>query len=248
MKKARFLIATIFFYCFIQQSCSQTTHSEDNTKKMTFEATTPCTEEVKQMLGIPGPGCEMMKWRLSLYRDNKDLPSTYELSYTYGVGKQGTRGFKEGAKTTELKGKWMIEKNEIKNINGSVITLTQANAPGKLFFLQPAEGLLHLLNKDKQPVVGTAAWSYTLNNTNPSAIPAGGFVAKDLASTKINSQADTIAVFLGRTPCNESLRKLNNIPAEGCQVVKCKLILLQDTKTHTPANFIFYSIYVGNGD
>ena len=34
----------------------------------------------------------------------------------------------------------------------------------------------------------------------------------------------------------------------GCQGIKCQLILLQDVKTHTPSRFILKTIYVGNGD
>ena len=248
MKKTSFLIATVFFYCFINQSCSQTTNSSGRSGKKTFEATTPCTEEIKQMLGITDPECEMMKWALSLYRDDKELPSTFDLSYTYGSGKQGTRGFKEGAKTNSLKGKWTIKKNKVANINGDVITLIPANSPLSLSFLQPEEGLLHLLNKDQLPLVGTAAWSYTLNTVEPLTPVTGSFVAKELPSTKINSDTDTVGAFVGRTPCNEALRKLNNIAATGCQIIKCQVILLQDTKTHTPTNFIIQTIYVGNGD
>ena len=249
MKKANFLITSIFFCCFINQSCSQTTSSADGSKKSSFEATTPCTEEIKQMLGVPADyECEMMRWNLSLYRDNKDVPTTFDLSYTYGLGKPGTRGFKEGAKTIGLKGKWTIKKSKIANIIGDVITLLPANSPISLSFLQPEEGLLHLLNKDQLPLVGTAAWSYTLNNTNRTTSPGGSFVAKELTSIKIISDNDTVGAFVGRMPCNESFRRLNNIPATNCQIIKCKLILLQDTKTHTPTNFIIQTIYVGNGD
>jgi hypothetical protein len=248
MKKASFLITTIFFYCFINQSCSQTSNTPNKSTTKTFQATTPCTEEIKQMLGISDPGCEMMKWTLSLSRDDRELPSTFDLSYTYGVGKPGTRGFKEGAKTNSLNGKWTVKKNKTAGITADVITLLPANSPLSLSFLQPEEGLLHLLNKDQLPLVGTAAWSFTLNNIDASAPAKGSFVAKELLSAQINSDTDTVGKFVGRTPCNEALRKLNNIGAAGCQIIKCQVILLQDTKTHTPTNCVIQTIYVGNGD
>lgn len=249
MKQVKVLTAAIFLCFLINQSCSESSGSASSSKKTSFEATTPCSDEVKQVLNIPGnPECEMMKWNLSLYRDEKDLPSTFDLSYTYGSPKQGTRGFKEGAKTTELKGKWSIKKTRSADSDKNVITLTPANSPISIAFLQPDEALLHLLNKDGKPMVGTAAWSFTLNNTNPVAVSPGNFFTKDLSSTGIISNTDTAGVFVGRTPCNESLLKLNSITANGCQIIKCRLILLQDRKTQSPSGFVIQTIYVGKGD
>lgn len=249
MKHVKVLTATILFYSFIDQSCSQSSGSAGTIKNTSFEATTPCGEEIKQMLGIPGNAeCEMMKWSLSLYRDDKNLPSTFDLTCTYGSAKQGTRGFKEGAKTTELKGKWTIKKSKDADGDKDLITLVPANASVSLTFLQASENILHLLKKDGAPMVGDAAWSYTLNNTNPVVTPAGKLVAKELRSTGIVSANDTAAVFVGRTPCNESLRKLHNITADGCNLIKCKLILLQDSKTQSPSTFTIQTIYVGKGD
>lgn len=246
MKHARVLTATIFFYFLFHPSCSQPAGSS---KKTSFEATTPCNEEVKQLLGIPaGIECEMMKWDLTLYRDEKDLPSTFDLTYTYGLAKQGTRGFKEGAKTVELKGKWITKKTSILNIDKNVIILTPTNTSIGINFLQPGDGILHLLTQNGNPMVGDAAWSFTLNNKNPVVSSSGSIVSKELTTTGIISNTDTVAVFVGRTPCHASLRKLNTISAEGCNLIKCKLILLQDQKTQSPANFIIQTIYVGKGD
>ncbi|HET9744329.1 MAG TPA: hypothetical protein VFP97_01375 [Chitinophagaceae bacterium] len=246
MNHVKFLTATLLFYFIIDHSCSQPSGFSGN---VSFAATTPCNEEVKQMLNIPGGvNCEMMKWSLSLYRDDKNVPSAFDLTYKYGSPKQGTKGFREGEKTTVLKGQWAIRKAKIAGSDKNVITLTPGNASGSLSFLQASENLLHLLKEDGTPMVGDAAWSYTLNNTNPVFISTGPFLAKELPSTGIISETDTVAVFVGRTPCSESLRKLNNITAEGCQLIKCRLILLQDKKTQSPLNFVIQTIYVGMGD
>lgn len=249
MKYVKVLTATLFFYFFINQSCSQSSGSGTVSKKTSFEATTPCNEDIKQLLAIPtGIECEMIKWKLSLYRDDKDLPSIFELSYTYGSAKQGTRGFKEGAKTTEIKGKWTIKKTKINDSDKGMITLVPGIATISLSFLQASGNLLHLLKKDGTPMVGDAAWSYTLNNTNPVVGSPGKLFARELRSTGIISATDTAAVFVGRTPCDEPLRKLHNISADGCNLIKCQLILLQDNKTNSPSNFIIKTIYVGKGD
>ena len=249
MKKFSFLIAIMFSGCILNLSWSQTPGSDSHPKKMSFEATTPCSDEAKQLLGIPADlKCEMMKWSLSLYRDDKGLPSLFQLRYSYGAAKQGSRGFTDGAKTTELKGKWTIKETRIANSTRGVITLVPDNSTVRISFMQPGEGLLHLLDKNKTPMVGGAAWSYTLNTTNPTVTPTGSFVAKELVTTKVISDADTVGEYFGRTPCNEALRKLNNISAQGCNLIKCRVVLLQDPKTHTPTNFIIQTIYVGAGD
>ena len=246
MKHFKVFTATICFYFFVNQSCSQTAGT---LKKTSFEATTPCDEEIKKLLGIPrSVECEMMKWNLSLYRDDKNIPSTFDLTYTYGSAKQGTRGFKEGAKNIQLKGKWTIKKAKIIGADKDMITLLPANASNSLSFLQASENLLHFLKKEGAPLVGDAAWSFTLNNTNPVATSPENLVAHEIPSTGIISATDTVAVFVGRTPCNESLRKLHNITADGCNLIKCKLILLQDKKTQSPSNFVIQTIYVGKGD
>ena len=248
MKKLRFSLATLFFYCFVGPSCSQETGTGEKSLKKIFEATTPCSDEVKELLGIPGDlKCEMMKWSLVLSSNSKKQPSVFNLLYTYGSAKQGTRGFTEGAKTIELKGKWAIEKRNSKN-SDVVITLMPDNSSLKLSFLQPGQNLLHLLNKNKQLVNGTAAWSYTLNRTEPVTPSPGKFNPRLVTSPQLPVSSDTVGIFYGRTPCNKTLRDINNISAEGCQIIKCRLVLLQDTNTHLPTNFIIQTIYVGKGD
>jgi hypothetical protein len=248
MKELRFSLATLFFYCWLGQSCSQQTGHDDRSLKKTFEATTPCNDAVKEMLGIPADfKCEMMKWRLTLSNDSKKNPSTFDLVYTYGLGKQGTRGFSEGAKTVELKGKWTIEKGHSKEPD-AIITLIGDNSPVTLSFLQPGQNLLHLLHRNKQLVNGTAAWSYTFNRTDPVTVSTGKFTPRLVSSMQLPGISDTVGIYYGRTPCNIALREINNISAEGCQIIKCRLVLLENTNTHAPANFIIQTIYVGNGD
>ena len=248
MKKLRFSLATLFFYCSIGPSCSQQTGPGDKPVKKTFEATTPCNDAVKEMLGVPPDfKCEMIRWKLILFNDSKKNPSTFDLVYTYGSGKQGTRSFSEGAKTVELKGKWTMEKSNSKK-SDVIVKLIPDNSPVTLSFLQPGQNLLHLLHKNKQLVNGTAAWSYTLNRTDPVTASTVKFVPRLVSSTQLAGISDTLGIYYGRTPCNKALTAINNISQEGCQIIKCRLVLLQDTNTHAPTNFIIQTIYVGKGD
>jgi len=248
MKELRFSLATLFFYCCIGQSCSQQTGPGDESLVQTFEATTPCSDAVKEMLGMaPDFKCEMMRWKLILSSDSKKNPSTFDLVYTYGLGKQGTRGFSEGAKTVELKGKWTIEKSNSKK-TAAIITLIADNSAARLSFLQPGQNLLHLLDNNKQLVNGTAAWSYTFNRTDPVTVSTGKFIPRLVSSPQLPGISDTVGIYYGRTPCNKALTEINQISSEGCQIIKCRLVLLQDTATHAPTNFLIQTIYVGKGD
>ena len=249
MKKASFcLVAILVFLCVgITNSCSQPVESS---AQSFFGATTPCNEEVKKILGIPADTeCEMMKWNLTLYPDSKKItPTSFNLVCVYGIPKQGTRGFMEGAKTIELKGKCSREKGIPGNTKAVVYNLTANNSSITLSFLQPSENLLHLLNKDKQLMIGTAAWSYTLNRTNPIPDSRKKFILKVITPEQISTDSDTVAIFEGRTPCNAALLEINDISANGCQIIKCQLVLLQDVNTHSPATFILRTVYVGKGD
>lgn len=249
MKKASFYFVAIFIFLFvgITNSCPQ---PSDSSAQISFKATTPCKETVKKILGIPLDfRCEMMRWRLTLYYDSKrNAPTTFHLVCEYGLGKQGTRGFMEGAKTIELKGKCSIGKGISGNSKAITYDLAADNSRIALSFLKAGENLLHLLNEDKQLVIGSAAWSYTLNRENPVTVSQHKFIPETITQQHINTSSDTVGIFEGRTPCNAVLRGLNNISANGCQIIKCQLILLQDMITHNPSSFILKTIYVGNGD
>jgi len=249
MKKATSCLAAILvFLCGgITNSCSQTAGPSH---VRLFEATTPCNETVRKILAIPLDfSCEMIRWNLTFYDDpKKNTPATFTLSCIYGSGKQGTRGFKEGARTIELKGKCSAGKGIAGDAKAIVYNLTADNSSITLSFVKPDENLLHLLNDDKELVVGGAGWSYTLNRKDPVINSQDKFLPVTMASQFINASLDTVAVFQGRTPCNAALRAIHDISPDGCQVVKCQLILLQDIKTHSPSTFILRTIYVGNSD
>ena len=249
MKKVKFLLATISFISFIglTNSCSQ---SSGASVQSSFEATTPCDETVKKMLGIPaGTKCEMMRWKLTFYRDSQKLtPASFSLVCEYGMPKQGTRGFMEGANKIELKGKWTTGKDIRKNNRADVYTLMADSRGISLSFLQPDPNLLHLLNEDKSLVKGNGAWSYTFNRTEPIRRSLNNFTPRAISQTVVTGGSDTIGIFEGRTPCNSALTELKNISENGCQIIKCRLILFQDMNTHTPSTFLLQTIYVGKGD
>jgi hypothetical protein len=250
MKQVKlFFVITPLAICFIiTNSCSQTTKPGSSSIPQVFEATTPCNDVLKKLLQTPSDmECEMVKWSLTLYLDSKIVnPSTYKLNYEYGLPKQGTRGFMEGAKTIELKGKLIIEKGIKENKDAVVYKLIADNSPISLSFLKLGDNLLHLLDSDKRLMVGTGAWSYTLNNIKPVTPSSNKLFLQSTPYISVDSPI--VGTFDGRTPCNDALRELNEISGNGCQIIKCRLILYQDVKTHEPTTFLLYTVYVGKGD
>jgi hypothetical protein len=91
-------------------------------------------------------------------------------------------------------------------------------------------------------------WSYTLNRVDPITIKEKKFDSAAVSTVSLDSDSATVGVFIARTPCNSALREIQNISAEGCQIIKCQLTLYQDVKTHSPTTFHLYTIYVGKGD
>jgi len=249
MKQVRlFFATTTSALCFIINSRSQTAKTGDSSIPGVFEASTPCNDVVKTMLGIPSnTKCELLKWTLSLYNNPNNLSSsTFKLLCVYGLPKQGTRGFSEGAETKEFQGKSTIEKGIHENANAVVYTLNVSDSPISLSFLKAGENLLHLLDGEKHLMVGNGAWSYTFNRISPVASSPENLFLKTTSHAMTDSSA--IGVFDGRTPCYDVLRELNGIPANACQIIKCKLTLYQDIKTHEPSTFLLQTIYVGAGD
>src|SRR6266542_182969 len=130
----RVFSATFLAIGVATSSCSQ---SVTQNSSSVFEATTPCDEAVKTLLGIPeDTKSDMMKWSVTLYNDSKtSVPASYKLIYTYGLAKQGTRGFMEGASTKEWKGKCTISKGINKNTEAKVYTLYSDSSSFSLSFL-----------------------------------------------------------------------------------------------------------------
>ena len=252
MKQVKLFFATtsLAFCLVITDSCSQTASTASASAPVVFKATTPCNDIIKTMLGIPvDTKCGMMKWNLTLFQDSKtSAPAGYNLIYEYGVDKQGTRGFNEGAKTIELKGKWTISKGTKEIPGAEVYNLIADSSPVSLSFLKPDQNILHFLDQDKRLMIGTGAWSFTLNRVNPIPSSSAKFSPQTVSTPRIETDSAIVGVFDGRTPCNSGLLELNGISSNGCQIIKCRLILYQDSITHTPTSFQIYTVYVGKGD
>jgi hypothetical protein len=252
MKQINFSIAAFLLagWFLISNSCLQINASGTSSASLEFVATTPCNENLKKILNIPvSDKSEMVRWSLKLNYDEKtSAPSGFNLTCMYGMPKQGTKDLMPGATTIELKGKWAIIKGTKENAKAVVYKLTNDNSPISLSFLSLDQNLLHLLDGDRSLMVGSAAWSYTLNRINPVTASANNFVSQNSKPPRIATDSIIVGIFEGRATCIDDLRELNGISSSGCQLVKCRLTLYQDVKTHEPTSFFLNTIYVGKGD
>ena len=89
--------------------------------------------------------------------------TVYELTYVYGLAQQGTPGFIDGGTTAKMQGVWTIVKGTPSNNNAIVYRLTDNKTSKTISFLKLSDDLLHLLDSDQRLMIGSAAWSYTLN-------------------------------------------------------------------------------------
>lgn len=119
-------------------------------KPVVFVASTPCSAGTRPVPGISREeGCELIKWELKL------TGSRYMLDCDYGMPKQGTRGFINGGKHLHREGRWKGE--------GKKVFLDPDQPAVSISFLRLSENLLHLLDSRGRLMIGTGAWSYTLN-------------------------------------------------------------------------------------
>lgn len=131
--------------CFVNTACAQA--------PVLFAGTTPCREGSQPLPGMPqDKPCEMMKWKLSL------SPHTFTLHCTYGMGRQGSKEFADGGATLDLHGEWVTEGTAL-----PIYRLTDAASGRTISFRKLNEDVLHLLDSGGRLMIGSAAWSYTLN-------------------------------------------------------------------------------------
>lgn len=133
-----------------------------------FVAATPCDAVPRQLLAIPGDlDCEMIKWRLTLRRDPRNLGrDDFRLQYTYGMTKPGTRGFMNDGVSKEISGKWIIAKNTGKAPGKQIFTLQPDASQTAITLVQMNDRLLHLLDTRGNLMIGNAGFSYTFNKQN----------------------------------------------------------------------------------
>jgi hypothetical protein len=94
--------------------------------------------------------------------------------------------------------------------------------------------------------LGTAGWSYSLSRTErlrPPADPpiATAAPARTTSNPNLSLSATTassvLGRFVGRSPCVEVVREMNQTVEAGCMKLKWDLTLYQDAKTLAPTTY-----------
>lgn len=129
---------------------------------LVFIASTPCDGMPRTMLSIPAQAeCEFIRWNLTLERDPRNqTPTSYRLTYTYGMTKPSTKDFLDGGTTAVKEGKWSILKGPG---NREMYRLNPDTPEKAISFTKLNDSLLHLLDPQEKLMIGNAGWSYTLN-------------------------------------------------------------------------------------
>ena len=168
MKPRKLLFTASLLFFVVMHSCSQQSNSGTSSLLGVFVASTPCSQGSRPLPGISvNTDCEFIKWKLTLYQDaSTKSPATYTLHYAYGVPKQGTTGFIEGGKKVEMKGTWTISKGMGSDSNAIVYQLHDQKTGKTISLVRLNDHLLHLLDSDRHLMIGSAAWSYTLNKVD----------------------------------------------------------------------------------
>lgn len=116
-----------------------------------FEGRTPCHGIARQLKIPQHTGCTKVKWRVTLYHDpaNK-TPTTYKIE-----GSLHRRSPRQGT--------WSIVRGATTDPNATVYRLDATGREAPLFLLRADDNILFFLSQDREPMVGHAEFSYTLN-------------------------------------------------------------------------------------
>src|SRR6188768_750485 len=148
-------------------------------KETIYVGSTPANTVVKTFLGISlADSVDFIRWKLVLGNDH------YYLKCNYGISKPNTNGFWNN-------GKWIEMNGELKKEN-NYYSLQKQNEILKIVELNGS--LIHLLDGQKNLLVGTGGFGFTLSAEKGLATDQVSIVAK---RTVLNDST----VFVGRTPC-----------------------------------------------
>jgi hypothetical protein len=182
-------------------------------KETVYTGSTPVDKAVREFLNISlTDSIDFMRWKLVLKHDR------FELSTGYGLCLPNTKGFRKEYRA---------------GFSGSLSKqdhLYQLTYQGKTFYLLELNpNLVHLLDENKNLLIGNGGWSYTLNNTAP--VTTGQVF---LPETK--NGRDTVMAFEGRTPC-DPISKLLGLDNPACLKLKWYMILYSDANGN-PSHYL----------
>ena len=125
-------------------------HNEKQSE-ITYIGRTPCQEIAEEINIKPGEDCFKLKWLLTLKFDPRTHePTVYELART-------------GHRQSLIKGKWNIIKGSPSDPDAIIYQLDPDKSRGSILLLRADKNVLFFLDKQRNPLIGNADFSYTLN-------------------------------------------------------------------------------------
>lgn len=132
-----------------------------------YVGTSPCGNIIKPLLGIKDDNeCEFTKWSLTLYPQKTNAPSAVKLVYRYGIGKPNTSGFVDERKA-EFDGHWTIKKGTKTKPEATVYQITLHGVDKNLLFVKLSDKAIHLLDSQRNLMIGNSGHSYTFSKAKP---------------------------------------------------------------------------------
>ena len=116
-----------------------------------FEGRTPCHGISGELKMAQHAGCTKAKWRVTLFQNPETgVPTTYKIEGTL-------------FRRTLREGSWATSRGTANNPNATVYALNGTDSQPALFLLKGDDNVLFFLNGTREPMVGNAEFSYTLN-------------------------------------------------------------------------------------
>jgi hypothetical protein len=121
-----------------------------------FEGRTPCNGIARE-LGMPSiTGCLKVKWRVTLLQNPATAePTSYKIESSLH-------------RAQARQGSWRILREGAPASGAAVYQLDGTSAEGPLLLLKGDENVLFFLNRQRQLLVGTVDFGYTLNRVTPA--------------------------------------------------------------------------------
>ena len=199
---------------------------------------TPCGPEMRAFIGglAAEAPCHAVTWKLSM-----DAPTNgrgaWRLSAVYGVPPASNPNAMVDGPRVTLDGMWTSD-----TASGGRRTtwrLTTGTPPRVLSFTNVADGLVHVLDAGGRLMIGTAGWSYTLNDATRAERPGNPSLATDMSYkiSPVSTGSLVFAVFEGRTPCAGISRAIGLRENSGCLKVKWRVTLYQNPQSSAPATY-----------
>lgn len=155
---------------FASPHCSTT--ARDSSVLGVYVGTTPCSGIIRPLHKISKEPdcrwsdchCAMVEWKLTLYRDPvTGKPTSYKLTSTNRFIVKQTNMYSQPGTKTESQGKWTIGRGTKTNANAVVYQLNPDKPEISLSLLKLSDNLLHVLDHERNLMIGNEFWSYTLN-------------------------------------------------------------------------------------